>query len=1277
MAVRAAVCCTFFPVLTRAWFLALLTLEALTVCTPAAAQDYVFFRGKVTLEDGSLPDHSVTVQRVCYGLQQPVREALTNRKTGEYVVRLFVSHLGQVFSGMGGFETLPCSLEASATGMVSSRIDLTDRRMTQNPRLPDLILTPKSQAAVFSIAPPAGLPRAAARHWERAVKHLTSRDWSSAEAPLRAAVAAAPKFAAAWSALGNVCAHLGQAEEARHALETAIALDAKPLASYQMLSRILLDLKDWPAVLATTGKLIEADSKHVYVEAYLFHAVALYQTREFDQALARVDEALRLDRLHELKRAEYVRGLILEAKGDLPAAEKSLRAYLAANPRAKEAETVRQRLANLGQGPPADLSAEFNSLDLSLAAAGESPVPGGIKAFSAVAQLPGAPAAHDLFLEYCRAVITGRPDMPSRTREAREEVRAFIAAMAVLERLGERTENGTLIRLATASDAAIAKTRTLLAELGWRLVARGDGYAIETGDRPGDGLRQRALAALGVEELDLRNALAQRREFTFEIPRETARLVGGTAWGLVLKDVPEYAGGPVEAFIRDARFARVYLGLGAMDADSAAALVSAVGLPNLLVKHSALTAAYAGAIELNGPRVAVPGGTQAEPIWARLAGAPPQPAAPFLRALFEKDQGRLLAFYHHLARAGAPQQQFFTRTPERAEAFYRWFREAGPPPASYNAAQSWHARLLQSLPVDASGRVHFPGGREVWGPPNESDEDILLRRAPLEAFIHLAQLEQRRGTPLSPASARLLAPHDGEWQSLFGYFEQLPALDEPAFRALEEFATAAAAAPESQREQLLGQWHSLVQLIVLGSQAGSLSPAQAEQAFRQTCAALRGANASSAALAVLRGITGESGSLDDALAGRLLRLSGPRREAFETVRKLQDAPRLSALEPGGDPAKTLAALSGAVYAALLDPSLLLVATDRQLLRKHRFISPDRLFPPSSLVVSNQQPGSNFQGGFASFAEASLPLRERTVGAAARAPEPSASPSTLPLQAPHGADTPFEGAADVVFEARGRVVEVYATVTDGRGRYVDNLTKAQFTILEEGAARPAVAFESYLAGVSVALLFDTTGSMAHTLPQLKAAALQLLDELRAVDSVAVYNFDETVTAALPFTGDKEAAKRAILKLHPCGTTGLYEALVRVNHDLASRTGKKVIVVFTDGADNASMLSSELAIESAKERGVPIYTIAQGQALLHVQLVAELDHIARATGGTPFLIRQPADIAEVFARISQDLMHGYLVAFQPTPGENRVWRKIEVLLNGSKGLRVRAREGFYVE
>jgi VWFA-related protein len=198
-----------------------------------------------------------------------------------------------------------------------------------------------------------------------------------------------------------------------------------------------------------------------------------------------------------------------------------------------------------------------------------------------------------------------------------------------------------------------------------------------------------------------------------------------------------------------------------------------------------------------------------------------------------------------------------------------------------------------------------------------------------------------------------------------------------------------------------------------------------------------------------------------------------------------------------------------------------------------------------------------------------------------------------------------------------------------------------------------------------------------LPALKNAALKLIGELRPADSVAVYSFNDSVSELQPFTTDKSAAKRAVLRTYAFGRTALYDALARVNRDLAGRSGKKVIVVFTDGDDNASTVTTDAAIRRAKAAGVPVYTISQGEALTHPTFLKQLADVSKATGGVAFAIHNPAEIRSVFEHVSEDLMHGYMFAFRPAPAEDHSWRSIEVVLRGSKSYKVRAREGYYPE
>jgi VWFA-related protein len=558
-------------------------------------------------------------------------------------------------------------------------------------------------------------------------------------------------------------------------------------------------------------------------------------------------------------------------------------------------------------------------------------------------------------------------------------------------------------------------------------------------------------------------------------------------------------------------------------------------------------------------------------------------------------------------------------------------------------------------------------------------------------------LERKRGQSFDEDSARLLAEHHASWRALFPYFEKLPGLGSEEFRALASFAAAVSKRDAETQNRIVGEWHSLVELTELGVAAGSLDSAAAARAFRGACEGLSAPGYSAGALAALRAMAGGADDPDEAVASGLLRLTGERRAAFDRLRALQHAPLLASLTGAGD-AQTLAALSGLVYAALLDPRDLLASEDPQFLAKHQFRTGTRvrgadLFLPSVLILASQSPGSYLEGGFANFKEQTKDLARALADNGDTPPAPVPR-KNAPAVGKAAAADPVASTArssestappEAVFRANSSLVEVYATVMDGRDRYVDGLTPDDFLVLDGGQpvevfgggqSADLAAFESRAFPVSVALLLDATGSMRLSLPALKAAAFRLIHDLRPIDSAAVYCFNNAITELQPFTSDKEAAGRAVLKVRAEGNTALNDALVRITRDLAGRGGKRVIVVFTDGADNASGLTSDAVAQRARAVGVPIYTIAHGDALKDAALLKNLDAVARDTGALAFALRTPDEMAGVFAQVSKDIEHGYYFTFRPAPGGSRTWRPIEVRLRKNPSRKVRAREGYVV-
>lgn len=262
----------------------------------------------------------------------------------------------------------------------------------------------------------------------------------------------------------------------------------------------------------------------------------------------------------------------------------------------------------------------------------------------------------------------------------------------------------------------------------------------------------------------------------------------------------------------------------------------------------------------------------------------------------------------------------------------------------------------------------------------------------------------------------------------------------------------------------------------------------------------------------------------------------------------------------------------------------------------------------------------------------------------------------------------------VFRSEVRMVEVYATVFDHKGRPVLGLTRESFVVTDNGVPQPIVSFEASDSDLNCALLLDVTGSMSKALPGLKRAVVSLIDELRAGDWVAVYGFRASLTLVQDFTQDKDLARQAVLHLRAGGQTALFDAITQVGLDLARRRGRKALVALTDGEDNASVLGSEAATARVRKVGVPLYAIAQGEALERPELLKTLSGLATTTGGLSFTAKRPEDVGEILARIYKDLSRAYMMGYPAPPVEDGKWRTIQVSVKGADNVKVRAKQGY---
>jgi Ca-activated chloride channel family protein len=162
-----------------------------------------------------------------------------------------------------------------------------------------------------------------------------------------------------------------------------------------------------------------------------------------------------------------------------------------------------------------------------------------------------------------------------------------------------------------------------------------------------------------------------------------------------------------------------------------------------------------------------------------------------------------------------------------------------------------------------------------------------------------------------------------------------------------------------------------------------------------------------------------------------------------------------------------------------------------------------------------------------------------------------------------------------FKASIDMVRIAAVVRDGKGRFVRDLTARDFEVVDGGQTRPIADLQADIAGISIAILFDVSGSMEGHMPNAREAATHVLSWIDASrDEAAVYTFDTHLDERSPFTVGLRVLPDALTGLVPFGATSLHDAIALTARRVGEREGRRrAVVVMTDGADNASHLKPE--------------------------------------------------------------------------------------------------------
>lgn len=263
-----------------------------------------------------------------------------------------------------------------------------------------------------------------------------------------------------------------------------------------------------------------------------------------------------------------------------------------------------------------------------------------------------------------------------------------------------------------------------------------------------------------------------------------------------------------------------------------------------------------------------------------------------------------------------------------------------------------------------------------------------------------------------------------------------------------------------------------------------------------------------------------------------------------------------------------------------------------------------------------------------------------------------------------------------------LVSLTVTVVDQDGALVPGLRQKDFTVYDNGQPQTIEFFSTEDAAATIGLLIDSSGSMRGRRDEVTAAAASFAAMCHPLDEFFTLNFNEAVWPGLPphvaFTEDAGQLRAALAMAPAQGLTALYDA---VSHGLAHlRRGtrdRKALVVVSDGGDNASRLTLDDVIESARVGDAAIYSVTffdpdNRDGRRHV-----LKTLTRDTGGHAFMVKNADDLMRSFAQIAGEIRSGYTIGFTPSDTSQNGFRSIRVVVDTGdrRRLTARTRAGYY--
>ncbi len=267
-----------------------------------------------------------------------------------------------------------------------------------------------------------------------------------------------------------------------------------------------------------------------------------------------------------------------------------------------------------------------------------------------------------------------------------------------------------------------------------------------------------------------------------------------------------------------------------------------------------------------------------------------------------------------------------------------------------------------------------------------------------------------------------------------------------------------------------------------------------------------------------------------------------------------------------------------------------------------------------------------------------------------------------------------------FTANTRLVVLHASVSDKKGHLVQNLKEKDFKVFENGVQQPLKVFKHEDIPISMGLLIDDSGSMRDKRSRVEAAALALVHASNSQDEVFVVNFNDEAYLDVPFTNDVKKMEQGLARIDSRGGTAMRDA-INMSIDYIKAKGKrdkKVLIIVTDGNDNASSASLEQVVQRAIQSEVLIYAVGVlGEEERHEAAKAKraLKELTAATGGMAFYPKDVTEVNGLALEIATDIRSQYTLAYTPPNPDDPSYRQIKVECDAPGHPQVRTRSGYY--